>query len=221
MNQTDACNAALGRIGSFTIASIDENSSEARQCKRHFDRIRQSLLRDFDFNFSVAWQVLSQISGGAAFDYDYAYQLPSDYLRIISFDGVRAGTRQNMWKIANSRLYTDDSSSDNAKLEYVRDVTDVTEWDSTFGEAFSWYLAAAIAPAITSDPKLALGLLQAGQAFLSDAKGADTQEDGLKVMRGLEYSQCQRAREGYASGLAGGYQGAPWMYQDFGPPGNA
>lgn len=221
MHQTELCNLALAKLGSFTISSIDENSAEARHCKINFELCRQSLLRDFDWNFATHQVELAEIADAASFGFNHAYALPSDYLRALSFDGIHSGTKQKYWKIASGRLYTDQGTASNAKLIYVRDVEDCTEWDSVFCSAFVWYLAAAICPSIKQDPQLAISLLQAGQAFLSDAKGTDTQEDGLKIIRGLEYSQYQRAREGWYGGSAGGYWGAPWMFQDFGPPGNA
>lgn len=221
MHQTQLCNLALAKLGSFNITSIDENSAEARHCKTNFDLVRQSLLRDFDFNFAVTEAFLSEISGGAAFDYTHAYALPGNYLRVLEFDRVSAGTKQQAWKLASGRLYTDQGTPANARLVYIRDEPDCTQWDSDFCAAFVWYLAAAICPAIKQDPQMAIGLLQAGQAFLADAKGTDTQEDGLKVLRGMEHSSYQRAREGWYGGSSAGYWGAPWMFQDFGPPGNA
>lgn len=210
MNKTEICNLALGRIGNFRITSINEaDSAEAEHCRRFFDITRQSLLRDFEWNFALEEAELSAIADGEAFDYSYAYTLPADYLQAVSFNGVRSGTKQDLWKIAKGILYSDDTDS---TLEYVRDVEDCTEWDSVFVQAFAWYLAAAISPSISSSAAMAGEFLRAGRAFLSEAKGADSQETGLRVIRGVEHSAWQAAREG-----RGPYP-QNWMLQDWGPP---
>jgi len=212
MTETEVANLALARIGNWRISSLTESSVEAGQCARHFAVTRRMLLRDFDWNFAVSWALLSQIADGEAFDYDYAYALPSDYLRAIAFNGVPVGNKQSTSKIAGNVLYSDESDADNAKLEYIRDVTDVTEWDDVFATAFSWYLAAAIAPSIKQSPELSGHLLSAGKAFLAEAKGSDTQETGLKVIRGVEYSRYQAARDGH-------YPDNPnFLLQNWGPP---
>lgn len=210
MNKTEICNLALGRIGNFRITSIDETgSAEAEHCRRFFEITRQSLLRDFDWNFATEETELSAIADGEAFDYDYAYALPADYLQAINFNGTSAGTKQSLWRIAKGILYSDETES---TLEYIRDVEDCTEWDSVFVQAFAWYLAAAIAPSITSSPASAADFLRAGKLFLSEAKGIDTQETALKIIRGVEHSAYQAAREGR------GAIPRNWMLQDWGPP---
>lgn len=212
MHATEVCNLALGRLGSFSITSLSENSAEARLCNNFFESTRRSVLRAFSWNFATTWETLSQISGVSGFGYSYAYQLPGDYLQALSFDGAAAGTKQSSWRCASGRIYTDQANSVSATLEYIRDETDVTQWEDDFCVAFSYYLAAAIAPAIKQDPGVAVGLLQAGQQFLQDAKGADTQEDGLRIIKGTEHSPYQAARRGYSGANPN------FLLADWGPP---
>ncbi len=211
--QTEICNLALAKLGSFTISSINESSPEARQCLRAWDNTRRMVLRDYDWNFATVEATLSQLSGQEAFGYDYAYQLPSDYLRAIKFDDTYASPGQTRWKIAAGKLYSDLSDSSEAKLEYIADITDPTEWDDIFVNAFSYYLAGNIAPSITGNPELGIQMTRAGEAFLKEAKGNDTNESGLKILRGLENSKYMAAREGRLPSSLGNF-----MVWDFGPP---
>lgn len=213
MTQTEICNLALAKIGSYNVSSIDEASNEARQCKRAWDNTRRMLLRDYDWNFATAEATLTQLDGQEAFDFDYAYALPSDYLRAIKFDDTFAAPGQSAWKIASEKLYSDLSDADEAQLEYIRDVTDATKWDDVFVNAFAYYLAGNIAPSIQGSPELGIQLMQAGEAFLKEAKGNDTQESGLKVLRGTERSKYMAAREGRLPSSLGNF-----MVWDAGPP---
>lgn len=212
MHSVEVANLALGRLGSFSITSLSENSAEARLCSNFFDSTRRSVMREFPWNFATTWTTLSMIDGESGFGFNYAYQLPGDYLRALAFDGTAAGTKQNSWRQANGKIYSNQTNADSATLEYIRDVTDVTLWDDDFCVAFSYYLAAAIAPAMKQDPGVALGLLQAGQKFLQDAKGTDTQEDALRVIKGTELSPYQAARRGYSGANPN------FLLADWGPP---
>lgn len=213
MTQTEICNLALAKIGSYTVSSIDEASNEARQLKRVWDNTRRMLLRDYDWNFATFEATLSQLDGQEAFNYDYAYALPSDYLRAIKFDRTFSSPSQTAWKIAGGKLYSDLSDATEAKLEYTADVTDTTLWDDVFANAFAYYIAGNAAPSINGNVEIGVQLTRAGEAFLKEAKGNDTQESGVKVLRGTERSKYMAAREGRLPSSLGNF-----MVWDFGPP---
>lgn len=210
MTKLQIFNVALGHIGSHRVSSVDEASNEAEHCRTAFDKTRRSLLRAHDWNFATTEVTLSAVADAEMFDFDNAYQLPSDYIKAVKFGGYEAGTKHNMWKIAGDKVHSN-ISAENAELEYIYDETDCTKWDDLFVDAFSYYLAAAIVPALSSSPALAGNFLSAGQAFLNSAKGTDLQESRLEIIRGSEHSAYQRAREGR-------YPSGNWMLLDAGPP---
>jgi len=204
----EVANMALGRIGEFRINSLAENSAEARHLNRFLDTTRRSLLRRHRWNFATAFLVLSEISGGASFEYEHAYNLPSDYIQAIAYNRVQGGTKQCTWKISGGRLYTNDTG--NRELEYIRDVEDSEEWDPEFTEAFTWFLAAAVAPSISGTSNLVPQLINGGEAYLSRAAGGDARESGLDIIGGVAYSAYQNAREGRSS--------TNFLTQNWGPP---
>jgi hypothetical protein len=210
--QLEVFNMTLGRIGNFSIADVDEASAEAGHCRLHADLVRKTLLRDFDWNFATQETTLSE--GDAAedtFGYTYNYELPDDYLQALEFNDVPAGTTQTRWKIYGILLYSD-VAPDDAVFRYVADIDDCEDWDDIFTTTYTWYLAAAIAPAISNSPAMAAELLRAGQAYLKDAKAGDVLETSLKVIRGQQHSRYQAAREGRTTRTGN------WMTQDWGPP---
>ncbi|EOW44572.1 hypothetical protein A1YG_03321, partial [Escherichia coli KTE130] len=90
----EICNRALSNIGnSRSINSLTEASKEAGECSLHFEACRDAVLSDFDWNFATKRVALADTSNPPP-DWEYAYQYPSDCLRIteIMLPGVRNPT---------------------------------------------------------------------------------------------------------------------------------
>ena len=107
VTETDICNMALASCGArSTIASLRENSNEARQCLLFFNNTRDALLRAAQWNFSRKTAYLTLIksapgtpenpNGGSvnggiwnpatmpALPWLYSYATPSDAVRVWS-----------------------------------------------------------------------------------------------------------------------------------------
>ncbi|EFI5828010.1 hypothetical protein LPG47_001496 [Escherichia coli] len=157
----EICNRALSNIGnSRSINSLTEASKEAGECSLHFEACRDAVLSDFDWNFATKRVALADTSNPPP-DWEYAYQYPSDCLRIteIMLPGVRnptAAMRVQYEVGADTNgtgklIYTDQPQ---AWLKYVSRVTDVNMFDAIFMEALAWRLAAAINMALTGNADL-------------------------------------------------------------------
>ncbi|EMX0849495.1 hypothetical protein AAF302_000702 [Pluralibacter gergoviae] len=157
----EICNRALSNIGnSRSINSLTEASKEAGQCSLYFESCRDAVLADFEWNFATKRVALADTNSPPQ-DFDYAYQYPTDCLRIIEITvpGVRmpnAAMRTEYSTGANSDgtgrlIYTDQPQ---AWLKYVARITDVNMFDPIFQEALSWRLAAAINMALTTNADL-------------------------------------------------------------------
>lgn len=157
----EICNRALSNIGnSRSINSLNEASKEAGQCSLHFDACRDTALADFDWNFATKRVALADTNNPPP-DWQYAYQYPSDCVRITEImpTGIRNPTAaQRIEYVVGSNedltgklIYTDQPK---AWLKYVARVTDVNMYDAIFMEALSWRLAAAINMALTGSADL-------------------------------------------------------------------
>lgn len=99
---TDICNQALDLIGTrSTIASLQENSNEARACRRFYEQTRDAMIRGAHWNFARRTAYLTMLksapgtpenptAGGGLWDpswppppWLYTYQYPSDCLLMI------------------------------------------------------------------------------------------------------------------------------------------
>lgn len=164
----EICRLALDYVGErANITSIEnpENVNELRLA-RHYDLTRQNLLREYIWNFSRTETTLARVGDGG-FDYQDRFLMPNDCLRLI-----KMGTR-----LAPIRVYningrdilinlrpTNELTSVNAlELRYVKDVTDVSLFDTLFVKLLALQLAVNISYAISekrSQVEMINGLLK-------------------------------------------------------------
>lgn len=109
------CSRALLKIGGETITSFDEGTAEAEITANLYPFIRDGILSAHPWNFATGQAVLARLTAEPVADYSYAYQLPSDLLRVISAGSDGRG-RGIGYRIAEGRLHTD---SDEAVLTYI------------------------------------------------------------------------------------------------------
>ncbi len=141
-SNTSICNQALGKLGSKRINNFEdttENSTEAIQCRLHFEPTRDALLRSHSWRFARDRKVLSQDTEDPAFEWDNQFILPTDYLRFRSIDEETGFTsRKNRHAIEGQRFLTNFSS---VNMLYIKKVTDASQFDPLFVKLFTWLLA--------------------------------------------------------------------------------
>ena len=156
----DCCNSALQRVGAATITSLLDNSPEARACNVAYDSNRRDELRRHNWNFAIKRAVLAPDSTAPAFDYDYAFSLPTDCVRVL-----RPATVELDWQIEGRKILTNDS--DVLYLRYVADIEDVGQWDPSFYNVCAAALAVDICEKLTqSNTKKQLLLEEYKQAVI-------------------------------------------------------
>jgi hypothetical protein len=159
VSKTDICNNALGRIGASRIMSIDDTDSKsARVCKNAYEQTLREVLRNGVWNFAKDRASLARLTALPAFGWAYQYQLPTDWIRLVKFNGVEVhadGVGDN-WEIEGKKLLTDAESAD---IQYIKFVDDPNQYDALFVTAFTVLLASNIAVLIRQDEGLAARLL--------------------------------------------------------------
>lgn len=169
----EICNMALANVRGKSINSLDETSVEAQQCKLRYDTARQFVLRDTDWQFAKKTAVL-QLRSEEPLQWVYAYQYPSECLKIKMVTGDFAFKDSTAEGLANRWRYVDEyiqpefavpyeilNDGDNkiiatdqteAYAIYIKDVTVPTLFDSMFVTALSEYLSTLIAiPIVGAD----------------------------------------------------------------------
>lgn len=182
-SQVDIINLALLRLGCDMIAALypTEASKEARFGTFFFEPAKKAVLRSFPWSCATVVDDLTLLVDAPA-DYDYAYQLPTDYLRAIK---LVPEADNYTFEIRNDGVLVTDVPD--AVLKYVKDVSDTTQFDDQFVEALSYRLAADMALPVTGNAGLLQAMVQMFNAAVIRARASDAQENRVKDLKGRDF----------------------------------
>jgi hypothetical protein len=199
MNDTQLCNLALAEIGdSYSITDINETSNQAAVCRLFFAPTRDALLRSHQWNFARTLADLSALSDDPIFGWDYQFSLPSDFIRLVEFNGLDSWTTEDDFQIANGPsggliLLTDE---DEASITYIKRVTDANLFDPLFVEAFTLRLAARICTKLTKDDAIRDRLRKDAMEAMGRARQTDANESRPRRIGQWHDSDLARSRYG-------------------------
>jgi hypothetical protein len=197
MNDTEICNLALAEIGdTYSITDINETSNQAAVCRRFFSHTRDLLLREHPWNFARQLSDLSALASAPAFGWDYQYQLPTDFIRLIEFNGLDAWQTEDAYQLGSGPeggtvLLSDDET---ASIVYIKRVTDANLFDPLFADAFALKLASRIANKLTKDESVKDRLVRQAEFALAKAKQTDANETRPRRLNQWEDSDLAMAR---------------------------
>ena len=176
---TDIANVALGHLGQHRINDLNSGEPAAQQVRRMWDLTRDALLQRHPWGFALSRATLAEVLPVPAFGYAHHYQLPTDYLSVFRLNGRGGANGAAAWVVEGDRLLCDDVA---AQLRYVRRVEASSAWPPLFALTFSYYLAAAVSPALTTAPGTSSGLLEKAQDVIRDAIRANAIEIPVDVL---------------------------------------
>lgn len=168
-------NLALTFLSTARIASLTEDSENARKVNAIFEMTRDSMLGEHNWNFargeaSLALTTITPTTG----DWTNVFQLPTDCLRVIRMEYDKE------FRIYEDKLYT---NVDECVIEYQKKITDPTIFSVMFVRAFALRIAADLAFGITQNASLAEGMEKKADRALKEAKWADAQEGKGTLVR--------------------------------------
>jgi hypothetical protein len=132
-------------------------------------------------------------SGGTVYNYiatefSYRYQLPSDCLRILRFNG----TERYTYRIERGYLYTNEISANSSiDIEYIFDETTDASFDAQFTDVFAQRLAAEICFYMTDNSGLAE---QQWKLYQDKVRLAWTMDSRQGTPRGIDADAWLEAR---------------------------
>lgn len=179
MNIVEIANAALGEVGNQQdITTIDDATTPARTCKRHIYQAIREVLHSGLWKCAREQAELARLSAAPTFGWDYAFQLPTDYVRLVSLNEVDANEQQQeLFEVQGTTLLTDE---DEASIVYIKDLTqnanDVNLMPPLMARACVLNLAAKIAWTLQQSRTLKESLEASYEAALRKAKGVDSRE---------------------------------------------
>lgn len=170
------CNRALQLVkNTKRIASLTEGSKEANACEVIYAELRDTLLEMHAWNFATRRGRLARLDEAPAFEWDYQFQLPADFLRLVSVHWSDAARDRMAYKIEGGRLLADHEA---VWCRYIARVADPNLMPPTFRNALSKLMAASLATALNQSASLSDALYR---QFLSHdlpaARSADAVQD--------------------------------------------
>lgn len=175
-SEVEICNVALAQIRATSINSLTESSLQAQQCKLHYNLLRDQVLEDAPWGFAHKIRQLAALSSVDIWNWVYAYQYPSDCIRInklmpdyeeVSQDSSVVAARlydyglpkPNLDQQIEYEIHNDDGNriiacnEKDVYIDYNIQVTDPNLFSVQFRMALSALLAAHVAVPIAGYEK--------------------------------------------------------------------
>ncbi len=168
-SEVEICNRALTEVGSKTVIALDSTSKRSRLCLLHYAPQRDALLRSYNWKFAIERATLALIDE-TVLGFNYSYQLPTNYLRIIYPD-----VNQQFYRIEKGRILT------NLPLGYIRYIfreENPTKFDASFQEALALRIAIRISKSLSDNTNLKEQLKDDFDSAIREARNTSAIEDG-------------------------------------------
>ena len=172
LSAIDICSRALLKVGARTISSFDEGNLEAEIAGNLYPIVRDALLSAHPWNFAIVFEDLPRLAETPKADFDAAFALPGDCLRVLSA-GPRGTTRGLTYRVIGRALYTD---AEAVTISYVGRPPEDT-FPAFFDMALIAQLAAEFCIPLTENTSRWEGLRQFADVELRRAKLIDSQEE--------------------------------------------
>jgi hypothetical protein len=221
VSQLLVANTAIGILPAKRIASIDEDSLEAREVRNFYPRAVADMLAgpfDHDWSFANLRVTLAAVANDRASEWLFAYQLPSNMasaIRVIPDLGAlgsypiplggdpyaeawssAAGYFETPYVIEGSTLYT---NVENATLDYaINDIAGLNVSEKII-TALSIDLAARLCVPLKKDSNRELVLVKSAETAWERAVAEDRNRQ--PTVFGNYVSEAMAARSGYMPDL--------------------
>lgn len=166
------CSRALIKLGAQPIASFVSGSAEADIADALYSVTRDALLTAYPWSFATAQVALSASSTPPVADYQYAYDLPADFLRAISV-GSTSKARGARYRIIGGTLHCD---QDAPVLSYIFRPGEA-DFPPFFDALLIARLSAEFCLPLTENASRAELLFRQSEDELKKARGIDAQQD--------------------------------------------
>lgn len=171
-SKVEMSNRALQLLGAKRIASLTEDSRNARACSAAFEPVKLAELRKHPWSCATK---RAQLAAGTApaFGKTNSFPFPSDCLRILPPD-PDLNYNDLDWQVEGRNILTNDSAPLN--LRYIYNVTDPNEMDALLRESISAKLAYELCEEITQSNSKKAEAKAAYDDAIAEAKKANAFE---------------------------------------------
>lgn len=186
-NPVALCNRALSAMGSqSSIVNLTEDSTEARECSKHFDAVRDALLAKAHWNFARRTRALSLLKTASLSGewtsiwpeppWGYSYAYPSDCVKFRYLYSKSPAVLGSDLTDSGSALRVILTNDPGAIAVYTARITETNVWEPEFVEAMVFILASRLSIPLSGDMNLMARNLQLAQMQIEEAKVLDANE---------------------------------------------
>jgi hypothetical protein len=166
-SEVEICNRALQKLGAKRIVSLTEDSPNARSCNFAYTIIRDEELRKHTWSCATKRASLAALTELPLFGKALAFQLPSDFIRLLPPDASQ-NLNTHDWQIEGNKIYTDYGAP--LEIRYVFRLEDPNVMDSLFKDVVAVKLAMELAEEITQSNTKKNVLAAEYRSIVNDAK---------------------------------------------------
>ncbi|HNQ91701.1 MAG TPA: hypothetical protein PKI93_02095 [Alphaproteobacteria bacterium] len=166
------CSRALVKIGAHPIASFSDGTASSEIAGLLYDSVRDAVLSSYGWSFATGQVTLTRLTTAPAADYQYAYQLPNDFLRAISA-GYPARGRGLSYRIQGRQLHI---NAEEVLLTYIYRPVEET-FPPYFDMALIARLAAEFCIPLTENVSRSEVLSKLAEQEFTRARQIDAQQD--------------------------------------------
>lgn len=173
MTKYDLCSRALLKCGANTITSFTDGTAEAEIAAGLYDAVRDALLSAHPWSFATAQARLACLAAPPLVDLAYAYQLPSDFLRVLSLGESRLEAGRGLpYRLQGDQIHTHAAG---VVLSYIFAAAEST-FPPFFAEALVARLAAEFSLPVTENTARTQALFQLAEVAYRRARLTDSQQ---------------------------------------------
>lgn len=185
----DICNQALSEVGGNRITSIEDGTTEARQCKVHYQSCLEKALSERFWTFATGKRELAQTATSPEFEHSFAYQLPSDCI-VVRSAGDKSGKEFRNWVREGDQIHCDEAV---CFIQYTKRIADPQKFSPMFESALVYLLASRLAIPIAASRTLKKDMYNLYRNELYEASPLDGRQGSPKSV-GKRSSSLIRAR---------------------------
>ncbi len=145
------CNLALGWLGAKLIASLDDESTEARLCKANWDLVRDAVFEAKAWTFATKRFVLAPDAVAPEWGWAKSFPLPASVVRVLRCDDA-SGDGRLSWAREGAAIVADEVEA--LYLVAIVRVEDPALWSPAFANAVATRLAAELAVPLSENRSL-------------------------------------------------------------------
>ena len=130
LDEIGVCNMALDLIKVDPITNIRDAKTNAEAiCARWYDTDRRQVLNAHPWNFAKArFQCSLDTVNTPLFEFDNAYNLPNDYIRLRFIGDENLGLVGIDYQIEGKQILINNSDASSLDIGYIRDETTISRW---------------------------------------------------------------------------------------------